>query len=241
MDTNTYPKMAGVYRLTCIKNGKIYIGKSFNIRQRLNRHKRDSIKLKDGGYFQRAIIKHGWDSFKVDILEIMEEFDKSRDGPVLLEKEASYIRLFISNNERIGYNVCEYSTDRTGYKCSDLHKKRISQSNMGKKMSDESKDKIRQANLGKKLSDTTREKMRNKKLSPETKEKISQSNMGKKMSDESKAKLSKARLGIKFSEEHREKLRQAKLGKPLSEERKEKLKGPRGPQKNKRKSKYADN
>lgn len=34
-----YPKAAGIYKLTCDNNGKIYIGKSINIRKRLESHK----------------------------------------------------------------------------------------------------------------------------------------------------------------------------------------------------------
>lgn len=224
METITHPKKAGVYKMTCIDNGKIYIGKSYNIQQRLNRHRRDADKLKNMGYFQRAIVKHGWDSFKVEILEIMEDFDKSKDGPTLLEKEASYIRLLNSNDERFGYNICEYSTDRTGHKCSDETKQKMSKARTGHKCSEETKEKMR----NRVYSDETREKMRQSKLgnkvSDETKEKMRQSRLGYKMTDETKEKMKKINTGRILSDEHREKLRQAKLGKPLTEEHKERLK-----------------
>lgn len=239
MDITPHPKKAGVYKLTCINNGKIYIGKSYNIQQRLNRHKRDAEKIKNMGLFQRAIAKHGWDSFNIEILEILEDFDKSTDGPILLEKEASYIRLYDSNNKKFGYNICEYSTDRTGHKCSDETRKKMSISRLGYRCSEETKEKMR----NRVYSDETRDKMRQRKLGvPQTeehKEKIKHSNMGKVMSEESKQKLSLSTKGKSKSKEHVEKMRQSKLGKTLSEEHKLKLRGPRGPQKNKRKSKYA--
>jgi group I intron endonuclease len=223
MDDLKYPKEAGVYKLVCNHNDKIYIGKSFNIHQRLNRHKRDAEKLKNRGYFQRAIIKHGWESFNFQVLEIFENFDKSKDGSQLLEIEASYIRLYDSNNPEKGYNICEYSSDRTGLKCSDDTKAKMRKARMGYKCSDETKEKMRIANLGKRLSENTKEKMRNRIVSSETKHKIRQSNLGKTMSDESKEKLSNSRIGIKFSKEHKEKLSMGRKGKKLSDETKEKI------------------
>ena len=224
MKTITYPRKAGVYKMTCIDNGKIYIGKSYNIHQRINRHRQDADKLKNMGYFQRAIVKHGWESFKVEILEIIEDFDKSKDGRILLDIEASYIRMFKSNDERFGYNICEYSTDRTGHKCSDETKQKMSKARIGHKCSEETREKMR----NRVYSEETREKMRKSKLgrvvSEETREKMRQSRIGYKMTEETKDKMRKINTGRTLSDEHKEKLRQAKLGKPLSEEHKQRLK-----------------
>lgn len=83
-----YPKKAGIYKLTCV-NGKVYIGKSVNIFNRLRQHKNPKVKY----HLQNAILKYGWDSFTVEILEVYDKFDKEKDNKFLLERESFYIEL----------------------------------------------------------------------------------------------------------------------------------------------------
>jgi len=205
METNIkYPKAAGIYKLTCVHGGKIYIGKTVDLRRRLSYHK-NCGKYATNGYLQRAIIKHGWDSFTVEILEIVDNFNKLLDNDGLLKREAYYIELFDSTNEIKGYNLCKSSTDRTGHKCSA-----------------ETREKMRQAQLGKKLSEEHKEKMRQSRLgiprSQEDREKISRGQTGKKFSEERKQKLRKPKseetrekMRKPKSPEHRENIRQAKI------------------------------
>ena len=54
-----YPKGAGVYKLTCSKNGKVYVGKSVDMYFRLSCHKSVSEKAKGNYYFENALIKYG--------------------------------------------------------------------------------------------------------------------------------------------------------------------------------------
>jgi len=179
---STYPNKAGVYKLTCSTNGKIYIGKTVSLSKRLNAHKNCKQRPSRMCYFQHAIIKYGWDSFIVEILEILEiveNFDKRRDNLTLLEKESFYIKLFDSTNKEKGYNICNYSTDGTGIlrgPRSEETKRKIGQANRGNIISDDHKNKLRQFNLGKSHSE-------------ETKEKIRVGNLGKKHSEETKQKM----------------------------------------------------
>lgn len=76
----TYPDNAGVYKLTSKINNKIYIGKSVNLRKRMLEYSNYENLLKGRYYIQNAIIKHGWDSFTVEVLEIFENFDKMKDN-----------------------------------------------------------------------------------------------------------------------------------------------------------------
>ena len=46
-----YPKEAGIYKLTCSDNGKIYIGKAVNLYNRINAHKNLSKTLIGKCYF----------------------------------------------------------------------------------------------------------------------------------------------------------------------------------------------
>ncbi len=228
-----YPKEAGIYKLTCIENGKIYIGKSINIRNRMGDHRKCCNKTEGRYYFEHALIKYGWDAFTVEILEIFENFDKLKDNTALLDKESYYIGLFDSDNRDKGYNSCKHSTDRTGHKCSEETKEKIRQANLGntrclgKKHSEETKEKMSLAHMGSIHSEKSKDKIRQgnlgKKMSEESKEKIRKANSGKILSEETKERCKKSNLGRIISKEHREKLKQAHLGKTLSEEHKEKL------------------
>jgi len=204
-----YPKEAGIYKLTCIDNDKIYIGKAVNLYNRLNRHKNCQNKSEGRCYFENAIIKHGWNSFLVEILEIVENFDKLTDNSSLLERESYYIKLFGSTDKTIGYNLCEYSFDRTGIHHTEESKRKMSISRTGKIASDETKIKMSKSQFGRTHSSETKDKMKKPK-SEEFKEKCRK----RIMSEETKDKIRQSRIGKSFSEEHKQKLRESKLGKP---------------------------
>jgi len=219
---NNYPKEAGIYKLTCINNGKIYIGKSVNIYHRISCHKSCAKKSEGRCYFENALIRHGWDAFSIEILETFTNFDKLQDNPFLLEKEEYYINLFESYNSDKGYNLCKFSTDRTGIKHSEETKIK-----MRKPRSQATKEKNRQARLGKKHSKETKEKISKSNLgrvfTDDHKQKLRESSPTRIFSVESKLKMSRANLGKKRSEESKEKMRMAKLGKTRSDETKEKI------------------
>lgn len=239
METSEYPKKAGIYKLTCVANGKIYVGKSVSLNKRLNRHKNCKCS-KNNSFIHNAILKYGWGSFEVEILEIFEDFNKLAHNSILLEREAHYIQVFKSANKSKGYNICEYSNDCTGRTLTEEHKEKLRKANIGKKMSEESIEKTRQANLGrknspetiekirlsrlgKKASNETKEKLRNRRHSDETKEKMRQARLGKPRSEETKRKCRENNIGKKRSEETKEKIRQANLGKKRSDEVKERI------------------
>lgn len=205
-----YTEEAGIYKLTCIDNGKIYIGKTINFRRRLNEYK--NIKI-GKCYFEHAMVKHGWDSFNLEILEVFDNFNKLKDNLILLNRETYFIDLFDSDNREKGYNICKHSTDRAGIAMSEETKEKLRQINLGKKLSEETKIKIKESSLGRTHSEETKQKMSLSKVgkvkSEETKQKMRRS-----MSDETKEKLRQAHLGKKLSEDHKEKLRQSKLGNP---------------------------
>lgn len=198
-----YPKEAGIYKLTCSISGKIYVGKSVNIKRRLYQHKSS----KEDGYFQRAVTKHGWDSFEVEILETVENFNKLEDNIHLLEREAYYINLYESTNRDKGYNRCEFSNDTTGNPVSIETREKMRQKKMGNTI-----------NLGKTHSPEAKEKMKDAKLG-----KPNLSCVGKVCSDETKNKIRLSKLGKKQTEEHKEKIRLSNLGRVVTEETREKI------------------
>lgn len=224
-----YPTKAGIYKLTCLITGKIYIGKSINIRKRMSNYKHCEKRTKGRSYLENAIIKYKWESFIVDILEIFEDFNKSKDNELLLIKESEYISLFDSTNQDIGYNICKFSNDGTGIPkkpISDEHREKLRQARRHQirgPVSEETKEKIRQANIGKIVSEETKLKLRQKTLSDEHKEALTNSKLGKSRSEETKEKIRQGHLGKTHSDETKEKMRKAKEGRSLSEEHKEKI------------------
>lgn len=188
-----YPKVAGIYKLTQVDSGKVYVGKSVNINRRLMSHKNCGKKVSGVCYFQNAIIKHGWDSFKVEILETVENFDKLKDNSSLLERESYYIKLFDSTDKAKGYNICKYSTDLTGIPFSNEHKEKLRISAMGNlnrlgtTQSSKTKEKIKMSRKGQNNRSGTVHL-------EDSKEKIRFSRIGRKHSDETKMKMSQTRL-----------------------------------------------
>lgn len=226
-----YPNKAGIYKFTCINNGKIYIGKSVNIYNRMASHKCMSKNSNGRCYFDNALIKHGWDFFTVEILEIFENFDKTKleDRLRILAEETSYMDMFDSKNRDKGYNICGHSNDRTGVPHSEEAKAK-----MRKPRSEESKEKMRKPKSVEHREALSKSHMGQQnslghKHSDETKLKMSLSKKGKPLSEEHKEKIGKSRLGIPRSKETIEKMRQANLGNKNclghrhSEESKEKM------------------
>lgn len=221
-ETQIYPQQAGIYKLTCINNGKIYIGKTVNFRKRLNDHKHCGRNGKSGFYLKNAIVKHGWESFTVQILETVDNFDKLKDNIALLERESYFIRLFNSFDREKGYNLCISSTDKTGLAMSAESRRKMSESQKGKKHSEETKKKMSQARLGKpnlaclgrKHSEEAKIKIgnahRGRKLSEKTKEKIRQTKSENPMSEKEKIRIGNLNRGKKHSEESKEKMRKPK-------------------------------
>lgn len=196
------PNKAGIYKLTC-SNGKIYIGKSVNIRHRISQHKIS----KDNTYLQNAIRKHGWDEFSIEVLEIIENFDKQKDNNILLEKESYYIKLLDSTNRDKGYNICEYSNDTTGKVVSEESRQKMRLAKLGNKI-----------NVGKTHSKEAKEKMRLAKLG-----KSNIACVGKSLSEETKLKISKSKSGKSLSKTHKDNISNANKGRVVSEETKEKI------------------
>lgn len=104
-----------VYKVTNILNGKIYIGKTRNVKTRWLAHVR-AAKYKrknDYGYFHRAINKYKKENFKVEELESYETEELAFDG------EKKYIKLLDARNKKIGYNLTDGGNGPSGIKCTE--------------------------------------------------------------------------------------------------------------------------
>lgn len=229
---------SGIYKITNIIDGKIYIGSAVNITVRWRNH-RNELNRNDhkNEYLQRAWNKYKEENFK---FEIIEEVEKENN---LLEREQYWLDYTESFNRDKGYNLTPTAGSMLGYRFSEESKKKIGKSNKGKKRSEEFKQEVSKRFKGKKFSDTHREKISQslkqnsywygKTMPKEIKAKMSESqkkrtginssNYGKKFSEETKRKMSEVKKGKKLSEDTKKKMSESHKGKVRSEEHKRKL------------------
>lgn len=86
--------MCGIYKITNILNGKVYIGKSINIQERWKNHKRVP---NDGMAIHKAMKKYGIHNF---IFEVLEECSKEQ-----LDAKESYWIKYYNSYLGEGYNA----------------------------------------------------------------------------------------------------------------------------------------
>lgn len=173
--------MIGIYKITS-PSGRIYIGQSIDIFNRLKSYKQ--TKCNEQPKIYKSILKYGWENhlFEVELECNVNELN---------EKERFYQEKY--NSVEKGLNCVYTKTNDKSGKSSEETKLKISLNNarqfLGKKHTEESKLKMsnslkgRQSRLGAILSN-------------ETKKKIGDSNKGKKHSDETKLKMSLSRKNI---------------------------------------------
>ena len=171
----------GIYKITNLVNGKVYIGASKNIEKRWREHRSGHTTIAE--YIQTF----GLDNFKFEVLlECPED--------MLCQWERDMICLYDSDDPEKGYN----DKDAKPYSL------KASEALKGRKLSDETKRKLSEANKGKYLSDETKRKISEakKNIAAETRRKLSEAFKGRKLSDETKRKLSEA-IKRRWSEKKR--------------------------------------
>lgn len=102
-------KICGVYKITNIANGKLYVGSSKDIEYRWRQHKDELNRGVHGNsHLQRAWNKYGENSFKFEIIEKCEPF-------IQFEREQFYLDTLNPFDDN-GYNIVrriseEYMSD----------------------------------------------------------------------------------------------------------------------------------
>lgn len=96
-------KVAGIYKITNLKNNKVYIGQSKHLRHRISDYVNIHTKSNMNHPIAEAIKKDGTDNFKFEILHICEN-DK------LSAMEEFYIKKFKATDDKYGYNQIMHTT-----------------------------------------------------------------------------------------------------------------------------------
>lgn len=123
-------RYTGIYCITNILTGKIYIGSSKDCYKRwhLHRHQLNQNKH-DNRYLQAAWNKYTKEAFNFSILEICE-----KDRLILEQREQYWIDLTQCCDRFIGYNLAVTAGSQLGIKRSQETKDKISASRMGIKV-----------------------------------------------------------------------------------------------------------
>lgn len=167
-------KMCGIYKITNLVNGKVYIGQTQDdIIQRWKEHKYYLDKRNQILYC--AMRKYGFENFSFEILMLCEE-------DLLDLMEIYYIemyRSYVGWEDSWGYNATTGGSGAKNFK----HTKKT-------------KEKLKKMAKGRKHSDKTKRKM------SESRKGVNNSFYGKHHTDESKRKLSEAKKGKYCGEKH---------------------------------------
>jgi group I intron endonuclease len=148
-------RKSGIYKITNIINGKIYIGSTkTSFKKRYTEHIYDlNTNTHCNEHLQNAFDKYGSGNFTFEILEIIE--DKSQ----IIPKEQYYLDLYQSYNSKIGYNILKNAFSSEGFKHSEETKNYLSNIKKGKKQHVNTYNAILKANIGSKRTLESRIKM----------------------------------------------------------------------------------
>lgn len=108
---------SGIYKITNLINGKIYIGSTCSFRDRKSKHKN----RKNNTLISKSIFKYGWENFKFEVIEYC-------DTDILIEREQFYLDTYQPFVENNGYNLLRrVEKSWLGYKHTDESKKKMSE------------------------------------------------------------------------------------------------------------------
>lgn len=157
---------AGVYRWKNIDSGKMYVGSSVDLYRRFLQYYNIKYitRVSKSSLISRALLKHGYSKFELDILEIC-------DPSIVIEREQYYIDIL-----KPDYNILQVAGSLFGYKHTEESLAKMKQIALNR--SDETKAKLREAALGKTYNHTE-----------ETKMKLRNAILGKKHTEETREKL----------------------------------------------------
>src|SRR5258708_699703 len=215
------PNAPGIYRITCIITGKIYVGSAVNLRRRCRAHL--STLQRNGHHnpkLQAAFNKYGPGAFTFEVLELVLL-------PSLTRREKYWLKILKPFGKK-GFNIIPTAGSNLGLKHTPETREKLRQAQLDRKASPKARANMGASHKGTKRNAITRAKMsqsllgntRNlgKKLSFERREHLRLVNLGSKRSAEAKRTMSKAQTGRKHTDEAKKKISLANRGKEQSAE-----------------------
>lgn len=199
------------FKIYCIKNlinGKVYIGKSTDVKKRWETHKKNASKSINRRLYD-SMNKYGYDNFIVDVI------DESDCEISINDKERYYIKLNNSNLKEFGYNMTDGGdggnviskyTDEQRLIYSQKLKKSKLESNFNhseeskKIMSRKATGRILTEETRNKISDTVRMKIESGEFKPNTTGLKNGQTIGFKHSVESREKIRKSKENKTYDE-----------------------------------------
>ena len=134
---------SGVYKVTCLKDGKFYIGSSVNIKGRFRYHKASlSLGCHKNRHLQKAWNIYGENNFRFEIIEYLPDKKKTK------EREQYWIDKTRCFDRKIGFNICPKVGSSFGVKRTEKFKNKIRLANLNRSPELKQKiiDAIRRAN-----------------------------------------------------------------------------------------------
>lgn len=170
---------SGIYKITNVINGMMYVGSAFHINRRWNFHKSAlNLRRHKNKYLQNAWNKYSENAFEFSILELCEKDH-------LLFREQIWLNFYKCFDRTIGYNLTPTAGSNIGLKMPQTKEQIEARAKLlrGQKRSKETLLKMSLASLGKKRTKEQIEKAKNGRLnwkhSEKTKAKIGKGNANK--------------------------------------------------------------
>jgi group I intron endonuclease len=140
--------MGVIYKITN-PNGRIYVGKTINLKERISCYVNGCTKQQP--IIHRSIAKYGWKNHKFEILFEMEDTLLNDMEMVMIKKYNSF-----HGNNKMGMNLTLGGEGISGFKHRKESIEKMSINSSGKKHTEETKKKISKAGIGRVFSIETR-------------------------------------------------------------------------------------